>query len=109
RLVIPEVERRRQFAARIHELHAVLLHEMALLHFRQHVEPFQYPVGLGNEGFADMKPGKAFALEQLYLVAVLGQQRRDSGPRRPTTNDDDIRGIHDAPVLLNDVSASTFW
>ena len=47
RFVIPEVKRRRELAARVDELHAVLLDEMAPLHLRQHVEPLEHPVCLG--------------------------------------------------------------
>ncbi len=43
RLVVPEVERRRQLAAGVDELHAVLLDEVALLHLVEHVEPLRAP------------------------------------------------------------------
>jgi len=49
RLVVPEIERRRQLAVGIDELHAVLLDEVALLHLLEHVEPLQHPVGLGDQ------------------------------------------------------------
>ena len=48
RLVVPEVERRRQLAARVDELDAVLLDEVALLHLRQHVQALQHPVGFAG-------------------------------------------------------------
>ena len=73
RLVVPEVERRRQLAVRVDELHAVLLDEVALLHLRQHVEPLQHPVGLGNQRLADVKARKLLALEQLRRDSPAGR------------------------------------
>jgi hypothetical protein len=43
RLVVVEVERRRFLAGGVHELHAVLLDEVALLHLLEHVEPLEAP------------------------------------------------------------------
>ena len=64
RLVVPEVERRRQLAARVDELHAVLLDEVALLHLVQHAEPLEHPVGLGDQRLADVEAREALALEE---------------------------------------------
>src|SRR5262249_28280424 len=75
RLVVPEVEGRRQLALGIDELHAVFLDEMALLHFVQHLEPLEHPIGLGNERLADMEAGKALALAEDDVAAVRGQER----------------------------------
>jgi hypothetical protein len=90
RLVVPEVERRREFAARVHELHAVLLDEVASLHLRQHVQPLQHPVGFRNQRFADVKTRKALALEQPDANAVLREDRGNGRSRRTATDDDDI-------------------
>src|SRR3989449_1277513 len=90
RLVVPEVERRRQLAARVDELHAVLLDETALLHFRQHVQPPQHPVGFGNQRFADVKARKLLALEELDAHALLRQQRRTRRSRGTATDHNDI-------------------
>ena len=64
RLVVPEVERRRQLAAGVDELHAVLLDEVAALHLLEHAEPLQHPVGFGNQRLADVEARKSLALEQ---------------------------------------------
>ena len=76
RLVVPEVERRRQLAVGADELHAALLDEVAALHLVQHVQPLQHPVGLGDERLADVEAREGLALEQLDAAAVLGEQRR---------------------------------
>src|SRR5207237_5868682 len=64
RLVVPEVEWRRQLALGIDELHAMLLDEMALFHLVEHLEPLEDPVGFRDERFADMEARKALALAQ---------------------------------------------
>src|SRR6266550_2272200 len=99
RLVILEVERRRELPARVDELHAVLLDEMARLHLRQHVQPLQHPVGFRDERFADVKTRKPLALEQLDLDTLLRQQRRHRRPRRTTTNHHDVSHQSSAPYL----------
>ena len=91
RFVVPEIEWRRQPAARVDELHAVLLDEMAALHLRQHVQPLQHPVRLGNQRLADMKAREALALEQLDANALLREQRRHRRPRRAAADHDDVR------------------
>ena len=75
RLVVPEVEGRRLPAARVDELHAVLLDEGAGLHLRQHVELLQHPVGLGNQRLPDVKAGESIALEELHTIAALSDER----------------------------------
>src|SRR5262245_38667690 len=93
RLVVPEVEGRRQFAVRAHELNAVLLDEVALLHLRQHVEALQHPVGFGDQGLADVEARELLALEELDRDALLGEERGDGGACRTSTDDDDV-GTH---------------
>ena len=85
RLVVPEVERRRQLAGGVDELHAVLLDEVALLHLRQHVEPLEHPVRLGDQRLADVEARKVLALEELDAVARAGRaaSRRSSPPGPP--------------------------
>ena len=90
RLVVPEIERRRELATGIDELHAVFLDEMALLHFGQHVQALQHPVCFGNQRFADVEPGKPLALEELDAIASLCDERRHRRARRPAANDDDV-------------------
>ena len=87
RLVVPEVERRRELPVGVRELHAVLLDEAARLHLRQHVEPLEHPVRLGNERLADVKPRKALAFEQLHAHALLRQQRRHGRSGGSTADD----------------------
>ena len=90
RLVVPEVERRRQLAVRVDELDAVLLDEVALLHLRQHVQPLEHPVGFRNQRLADVESRKALALEERDRQPVLRDQRRDGGSGRTAADDDDV-------------------
>ena len=90
RLVVVEVERRGQPAAGIDELHAVLLDEGAGLHLRQHVQPLQHPVRLGNQRLADVEPGKPLALEQGDAHATLGEERRNGGAGGAAADHDDV-------------------
>ena len=100
RLVVPEVEGRRQLAARVDELHAVFLDERALLHRGQHAQALEDPVGLRDQRLADVKARKTLPLEQRDPVALLREERRDSRARRPTANDHHLglrrRGRHAA-------------
>ena len=90
RLVVPEVERRRLLAARVDELHAELLDEVALLHLLEHAEPLEHPVGLGNQRFADVEAREHLALEELDLQPLLGEQRGNGGPSGSAADDDDV-------------------
>ena len=90
RLVVVEVERRRELAARVHELHAVLLHEVALLHLLQHANPLEDPVGLGNQRFADVKAGERLALEEPDCVAAIGDEGRYRRTGGAAADDDDV-------------------
>ena len=63
RLVVPEVERRRELAARVHELHAVLLDEAAGPHLRQHAEAVEHlpsiiRIAVGVDELAAGQPGQ---------------------------------------------------
>jgi hypothetical protein len=87
RLVVPEIERRRQFAGRVDELHAVLLDEVALLHLRQHVQPLQDPVGFRNQRLADVKPRKLLALEQPDAQPMLREDGGRRGSSRTAADD----------------------
>ena len=100
RLVVEEIERRRQLAAGIDELHAVLLDEMACLHLVEHVQPLEHPIGLGNQRLADMEARKLLALEQLDANALLGQQRGDGRARRSAANDDDLSGVNFRHIVI---------
>src|SRR5206468_1162573 len=71
RLVVPEVEWRRQLSAGAHKLHTVLLDEMAAAHLVQHVQTPQHPVCFRDERFADMEAGKVLPFEQLDLKTLL--------------------------------------
>src|SRR5581483_10768277 len=90
RLVVPEIERCRQLALGVDELHAELLDEVALLHLFKHVEALEHPVGFGNERLADVETRKMLALEKTHLVALLGDERRDGATRWPAADDDDV-------------------
>ena len=57
---LPHVEIERLQGDVLANFPTVLLDEAALLHLRQHVEPLEHPVGLGDERFADVKPRKDF-------------------------------------------------
>ncbi len=74
RLVVPEVERRRQLAGRVDELDAVFLDEVAVLHFGQHVQPPQHPIGFGDQRFADVETGEVLAFEQRDVETLVGKQ-----------------------------------
>ncbi len=91
-LVVPEVEGRRELAARVDELDAVLLHEVALLHLGQHAEPLQHPVGLRDQGFADVEARELLALEELHPQPLLGEKGGGRGPRGTASDHDDVRG-----------------
>ena len=73
RVVLGKVERFRQSATLGYELHAVLLDEVAALHFIEHVQPLQHRVGVRDQRFADVKTRKMFALEQLDRMPFLGE------------------------------------
>jgi hypothetical protein len=90
RLVVPEVERRRQLAAGVDELHAVLLHEVAAPHLGQHVQPLQHPVGFRDQRLADVKPWKALALEKTDAKTLLRDERRGRRSCRAAADDDHI-------------------
>ena len=70
--VVPEIKGRRQFAVRVDELHAVLLDEVAVLHFRQHVQALQNPISLGNQRFTDVETRETLALETVKLAIDYG-------------------------------------
>ena len=105
RFVVPEVERGRQLAARIYELHAVLLDEVAPLHLRQHVETLQDPVGLRNQRLADVEARKFLALEQPHTNATLREQRRRGRTRRSATDNNDVVITHRGKVSGAKLSA----
>ena len=86
RLVVPEVERFGELAVLGHELHAVLLDEVAPLQLVEHVEPLEHPVGLGNQRLANVKAGEVVTLKQGDLVPLLGNQRRGGRARGTTTH-----------------------
>ena len=93
RLVVHEIERLGQLAVLIDELHAVFLDEMAGLHLRQHAEPLEHPIGLGNQRLADVKARELLALEELHAQAMLGDQCRGGRAGRPAANHDDVGGF----------------
>src|SRR5262245_1168542 len=90
RLVVPEIEWRGLFSLGVHELNAVLLDEVAALHFRQHVQPLQNPVGFGDQRLADVESGEMFTFEELDLIAVLGDECRRGGSGGTTANHDNV-------------------
>ena len=100
RLVVPEIEGRGEASLRADKLDAVLLHEVALLHLGQHVEPLEDPVSFGNERFAYMKAGKVFAFEEFNAAALLGKNRRYGGPCGSASDDDDVGTAGNQKCLL---------
>jgi hypothetical protein len=90
-LVVPEVEGCGELAVGIDELHAVLLHEMTLLHLRQHAETLQHPVGLGDQRFPDVEPRKPLALEELHPKPLVREQGGGGGAGRTASDHDDVR------------------
>ena len=107
RLVVPEVEGRRQLAVRVDELDAVLLDEVALLHLRQHVEPLQHPVGLRDQRLADVEAREALALEELDRVALLGDQRGRGGPGGSAADHHDVGICRCRSVVIVLASSTT--
>src|SRR5262245_6346083 len=93
RLVIPEIERRGEFAVRIDELNAVLLHEVAFLHLGEHVQTFENPVGFRNQRFADVEAWELLTLEQFDRTALLGEKGRRSRTGRATADHYNIRAV----------------
>ena len=93
RLVVPEVEGFGELAVLVDELHAVFLDEVAFLHLREKPGALDGEVGIRNHRLADVEARKVVALEKLDIEALLGQQRRDSGPGRPAANDDNVAGL----------------
>jgi hypothetical protein len=87
RLVLVEVERLRQLAALVDELHRVLLDEVARLHLLQHPGPLQPVVGVRDHRLADVEAREVLALEQLDAVALLRQERRAGGAGGAAAND----------------------
>ena len=90
RLVVPEVEGRRQLAVGVDELHAVLFDEAALLHLLEHVEPLEDPIRFGDERFANVEARELLALEQRHLQSGLGEKGRRGRAGRPATDYNDI-------------------
>ena len=90
RLMLDEVKRLAEPPFVGDELHAVLLDEVAALHFGQHVQPLKHEVSAGNERFADVKPRKVLALEEADLVPLLGDQRAGGRAGGAAANDDDV-------------------
>ena len=71
RLVIEEVERLRKLASLVDELNGVLLNEMAPFQLGEHVQPFEYVVGVRDQRLTDMEAREFLAFEELDLVALL--------------------------------------
>src|SRR5262249_44102041 len=86
RLIFPEVKRSGELARSADELNAVFLDEVAALHLLKHLEPFEDPIRLGNQRFADVETWKAFALEKNDAMALLRDQGRDGAARWPAAD-----------------------
>ena len=108
RLVVPEVERRRQLAVGADELHAVLLDEVAGLHLRQHAEPLQHPVGLGDQRLADVEAREASRARTAGRArpcwASSVETVEPAGPPPMTTTSGDV---DEAAVMVRRVGAAT--
>src|SRR5262249_45105199 len=92
-LVVPEVEGRRQLAARIDELHAELLDEMARFHLVEHLQSLEHPIRFVDEGFADMEAWKALALAEDNLGAVLSEEGGASAAGGTAADDEHVCGL----------------
>ena len=105
RLVVPEIEGCRLAPFGVHELHAVLLDELAGLHLRQHVELLQHPVGLRDQRLADVEPRKRLALEELNDTPCLAssvETVEPAGPPPITTTSDSGSGIRGSGFGIRD-------
>src|SRR5579883_119674 len=96
RFIVVEIEGSRLLALGIDELNTVFLYEGTGLHFVEHLEALEHPVGFRNQRFADVETRKAVALEQLDLDAELGQKRGNRTARWPAADDDNVRRLADA-------------
>jgi len=67
--VIGEVEGFGEFAVLTDELNGAFFDEGAALHFVEHVEALEDPIGFRDERFADMEAGEAGAFEEADGVA----------------------------------------
>ena len=72
------------------------LDEMARFHLGEHVEPFEHPIGFGNQRLADVIARKMVAFEQQHGVSLLGEQGCGRGAGRSTADHHDVEGIHAA-------------
>jgi hypothetical protein len=90
RFVVMKIKRRGFLAGGIYELHAVFLDEVALLHFIEHADPFEHPIGFRNQRFADMEPRKRLALIERDIYAALGEHGRNGTSGGTTANNDHI-------------------
>jgi hypothetical protein len=95
RFVVPEVEGFGKPALLVHELDAVLLHEVAVAQLGEHAQPFEHPIGLRDQRLADVEAGEVVALKELDAVALLGDERGDGRSGRPSADDDDICLLRD--------------
>ena len=105
RFVLVEIERFGKLAVGVYELHAVFLDEVANLHLAKHIETFKDPVSLRNQRFADVEPWIVFALEKLYFVAGIGDERRHGRAGRPAANHNHVAIM--LPLVLVSISASS--
>jgi hypothetical protein len=99
RLVVEKIERGGYLAAGTDELNAIFLDEMARIHFVEHFEPAEDPIGLRDQRLADVEAREPLALEELDSMAPLGNQRRDRAAGWTAPDDDHIR--HFATVVGN--------
>ena len=88
--MVVEVKGFGEFSALADELHAVFFDEAALLHFGEHFESFENPVGFGDERLSDVKSGEAFPFEDFDVEPLLGDERGDGGTGGSGPDDDDI-------------------
>jgi hypothetical protein len=92
-VAVEEIERLRATPVRLHERDAVFLHEVRLLHLRDHADPLQGLERERNERFADVITGKLLALEDQHAMAVFTQDRAGAGAGWSAANDDCVVGF----------------
>ena len=113
RLVVGEIERLGQLAVLVHELHAFLADEVAFLELRQHAEPLERPVSLGNQairryGSAETARARIATTRTPCWARIVETDR----PGRTAADDDHLRrrigDVRDGHFLA-EIRAQTSW
>ena len=68
----------------------MLAGEGAVSELVEHAEPFERPVGLRHQGFADCEAGELLPLEELDLAAGCGDEGSYGAAGGAAADDDDV-------------------